>query len=106
MSPSKSTSNFTKCFVDPKSWKAVLEEKYDESLWSDSFYRCVKPVVRNATARDTSHLVDDFIAISDLKTVIYDCLGAETPSFIVDKFMKLGSQLATKERNLSWTNFK
>lgn len=103
---SKSSTNFTKSFINPQSLKKSLESKYDESIWQESFSRYVTPVVKNATARDHSHLMDDFIPVSCVASVVTDCLGTEAPSFLMDMFLKLSASMATKERFISWSDFK
>lgn len=100
--PSKTT--FSTNYIDPKSWKDILLQKYDESLWLDAFNGYVREYKKNPTSRDTSILEDAFIRQDDVTNVVTSCLGSDVPSFLVDKFVKLCGQVAI-ERRISWSNF-
>lgn len=91
-------------FINPRSWRTILAEKYDSSMWLTSFEKFVKPFKKNPTSLDGSLLLDQSILLTDVSNVVFDCLGADAPSFLVEKFAKLSSEVA-KERRVTWHQF-
>lgn len=101
----KLVTNTSKSYINTRTWKEILLDKNDESLWKTYFNRYQKKMTKPATSFDFSVFEDVFISVFDVAGVVHDCLGEDVPSFVVDKFFKLAFNIC-KDKAISWSDFK
>jgi hypothetical protein len=102
---SYSTSTFGKTivsqnYVDHKHFLQLMKEKGATENFRRSFEKYIK-LNPTSTLKDTG---DTLISLFDVDLVVKDCLGDETPEFILDKFKELGNSFAV-HGELAWKDF-